>query len=198
MLLNPFRPGCHLPLSKTNFNHIEGKLGRERQGVFQGIKEYFLGLHSAAFPNCVAFDDTHCKLLQVHGANCLLLDVSYKDDLRMFFAWNANAQFLHAMLQQWTWSQFELRFRSGTMLLDESDPATFVGLACSWMAGKLHVRPSFPDPFAAFVYSDGDSQPLVPWCSWMLPQQKKRNAVRGLLCRAYYQSSSRPSRRDAF
>ena len=196
--------------SKTNFIHIEGFLGRELQGVPQGdalssaflrlwkwFREYSLGLHSAAFSNCIAFDDTRCKLLHMHGANCLLLDVSYRDDLRMFFAWNANAQFSHAMLQQWAWSQFELRFRSGTMLLDESDPAKFVGLACSWMAGKLHVRPCFPDPFAAFVYSDVDSQPLVPWCSWMLPQQRK-NAVRGLLCRAYYQSSSRPSRRDAF
>ena len=175
--------------SKTNFIHIEGFLGRELQGVPQGdalssaflrlwkwFREYSLGLHSAAFSNCIAFDDTRCKLLHMHGANCLLLDVSYRDDLRMFFAWNANAQFSHATLQQWAWSQFELRFRSGTMLLDESDPAKFVGLACSWMAGKLHVRPCFPDPFAAFVYSDVDSQPLVPWCSWMLPQQR-RNAV---------------------
>ena len=116
------------------------------------------------------------------GANCLLLAISYRDDLRVFFAWNSRSNPSEGCMQLWAWQQLTSRFRTGTMLLDGSEP--FVGLICSWRAGRLFVRPRFPDPFAAYLHSEANSFPLVPWCSWMLPQQRK-NAVSWLLCRAF-------------
>ena len=196
--------------SMTNFIHVEGSLGRELQGVPQGdalssaflrlwkwYREFVLGHGSSALPNCIAFPETRRRLLHLNATNCLLLDVSYRDDLRMFFAWRSNSPLSCSFLHSWAWQQFDRRFQAGTMRLECTEPELFVGLVCSWRGGQMFVKPAYPDPFAAFCYDRVDSFPLVPWCSWMPPQQKK-NAVRGLLCRAFYQSSDRSGRHDAF
>ena len=196
--------------SMTNFIHVEGSLGRELQGVPQGdalssaflrlwkwYREFVLGHGSSALPNCIAFPETRRRLLHLNATNCLLLDVSYRDDLRMFFAWRSNSPLSCSFLHSWAWQQFDRRFQAGTMRLECTEPELFVGLVCSWRGGQMFVKPAYPDPFAAFCYDRVDSFPLIPWCSWMPPQQKK-NAVRGLLCRAFYQSSDRSGRHDAF
>ena len=61
------------------------------------------------------------------------------------------------------------------------------------------LAPNLDDAFAGFSYDRIDRIdwfPIMPWCSWMPPQQLV-NAVRGLMCRVFYLSSNRTMRRDS-
>ena len=129
------------------------------------------------------FPDSRCKLVHFR-ANFLALDVSYRDDLRTFVAWNSTSGLNETVLIDWCWKHFLRRFQHGTMVLEEAEPCNFVGLNCVWNGSQLAFAPQIPYMFTGFCYRLVDSFPLMPWCSWIPPQQRI-NAVRGLMCRVF-------------
>ena len=195
--------------ARTNFIFIDGFLGRELKGVPQGdalssaflrlwkwFREYHCGFATANLANCISLPNSRCKLIHLNGSNFLALDVSYRDDLRMFFTWRRGGKLTQSHLLSWSWVQFRNRFECGSMKLDDADPCVFVGLNCVWNDAQLALAPNLDDAFAGFSYDRIDWFPIMPWCSWMPPQQRV-NAVRGLMCRVFYLSSNRTMRRDS-
>ena len=86
---------------QTKFILVGKLLGTERQGAPQGdalssallrlwkwFREYSLG--KAHMRNAVVFPNSKCKLVHLCTRNFLLLDVSYRDDLRMFCVWKSS------------------------------------------------------------------------------------------------------------
>ena len=135
-------------------------------------------------------------LIHLNGSNFLVLDVSYRDDLRMFFSWKKGGKLTQSQLLSWSWVQFRNRFECSSMKLDDSDPGVFVGLRCIWNDAQLALAPNMAEAFAGFSYHRIDWFPIMPWCSWMPPQQRV-NAVRGLMCHVFYLSSNRTMRLDS-
>ena len=172
-------------LAQTNYMAIDGHLGLELKGVPQGdalssaflrlwkwFREYSQGMALSNLDNCVSFPDSRCKLVHFRHANFLALDVSYRDDLRTFAAWNSTSGLNETVLIDWCWKHFLRRFQHGTMVLEEADPGNFVGLKCVWNGSQLALAPQIPDIFAGFCYRLVDSSPLMPWCSWIPPQRE--------------------------
>ena len=106
--------------------------------------------------------ETKCKLLFLVGRCVLVLDVSYRDDLRMFFAWRAEV---------------------GTMSRHKADGSRGMlqPLPCKQM----------PDPWAAYCYDEVDNFLLKPWQAWGPPNLFQTNvrvfcAGPGLFARQHY------------
>ena len=114
----------------------------------------------------------------------------------MFCAWE-RGRLTPDLVSSWAWRRLQRRYEHGTMRLETSDSDVFVGLHTRWSAGSLDVRPTFPDPWGAWVYSDADNTPLKPWTSWA-PQSQKFAVLRALLCRCAYLSNNSGSRHAAF
>ena len=185
----------------TNYVSVGPYLGRELHGAPQGdalssallrLWKWHREVHSgvAKTAESVAIPSTKCKLLHLFGCNALVLDLSYRDDLRMFFAWNSSSGICHDVVQSWAWAQWRRRFVVGTMSLEEADTSVFTGLRVTWEYATVILQPCMPDPWAAYSYDEVDNFPLKPWQSWA-PRHQFLTTVRGLLCRSWYFSTTR-------
>ena len=146
--------------------------------------------------NIVRFPGSQTQLVHLNGANVLVLDVSFRDDVRIFCVWDRATNLLQPMVCDWAGQRLRNRYVHATMLLEDSDPNIFVGLCTTWHGSFLCLSPYFPDPWAASTYSDHDNSPLRPWLSWG-PTANKRAAVHGLLCRCWYLSNNGTARVNA-
>ena len=193
--------------SNTNFIALGPYLGREQVGAPQGdaLSSAVLRLwkwhrefvcRTATHPAVLALPDSKCKLVHLISGNLLVLDVSYRDDLRMFLAWKSQSGLTREFVFSWAWQQFTARFCTGTMCLEESDPDFFTGLSTIWAGTSLCLRPRMPDPWAAHCYDELDNFPLKPWPAWA-PAKQHYATLRGLLSRAWYFCSTRNARLDA-
>ena len=106
-------------------------------------------------------------------SNVLALDISYRDDLRMFCAWHSGSSIMPDLVRSWAWAQWRRRFLVGTMSVEEADPGCFFGLQVEWEGAYIGLRPRTPDPWAAHCYDEVDNFPLKP-------------SVKGLFCRACF------------
>ena len=75
--------------------------------------------------NAVVFPNSKCKLVHLCNRNFLLLDVSHRDDLRMFCAWKASGGLGAAVIEKWAWS-------GGTLVLHPRMPT--LGLRIAMMS----------------------------------------------------------------
>ena len=140
-------------------------------------------------PDCtVCFPGSHVKLCRALCCNVLVLDVSFRDDLRKFCAWQATACVSHEAILLWAHEGLRSRFQVGTMKVEASDADKFIGLHTLWKSCRLQVYPCMPDPWAADLYDQTDNLPLKPWASWA-PAKQKVATLRGMLARAWYLSS---------
>lgn len=191
----------------TNHVSIGPWLGREQHGAPQGdalssallrlwkwYQEYHCKIARTAESTPIL--ETKCKLLFLFDCCVLVLDVSYRDDLRMFFAWRTSSGITPNFVHAWAWTQWRRRFEVGTMCLEEADGNVFTGLQISWNAAAITLQPRMPDPWAAYCYDEVDNFPLKPWQSWG-PSNLFRTNVKGLLCRSWYFCNSRLALRAA-
>ena len=89
----------------------------------------------------VPIPNTKCALLHLSGCNFLLLDVSYRDDLRQCFAWKSSSGVGPEFVQSWAWTQWRSRFQVGTMSLEEADAGIFTGLQVVWDGAQISLQP---------------------------------------------------------
>jgi hypothetical protein len=195
--------------ASTNFVRMPGWIGRELKGapmgdslsgailrLFKWQREQFCWANEAIDTVCIP--GSRCKQVRLHDCCVLALDVSFRDDLRIFCAWDRVTGLPVTTVQEWARERLHMRFQIGSMRLDPSVPADlFTGLHTLWQNGTLVVYPKLSDPWAAAVYNQVDNAPLKPWCSWAPPQQRLA-ILRALLCRAWYFSSCPSVRRIAF
>ena len=125
------------------------------------------------------------------------MDNSFRDDLRLFIAWEASDILSSDHVRSWAWERFNSRCVTGTMELEASDPNIFIGVRTVWDHGHIVIRPSNADPWGAARYNLVDCNPLKPWRSWCSPGQKRAAAI-GLFCRAWYLSHPRAQRMIAY
>ena len=184
----------------TNFISLPGYLGRELRGapmgdalsgavlrLFKWRRESLCASHEAA--DTVSFPGTCCKHVLVKGVNILVLDVSYRDDIRLFCAWDSAAILEKREVARWAGLRLRRRFCVGTMQLEPSEHQSFIGLNTSWFGTKLVVWPCFPDPLGSLTYDIPDFRSLKPWNSWA-PASQKAAAIKGWMCRIWYLSNS--------
>ena len=183
----------------TNFVAMPGWLGQEQNGAPMGdaLSGTVLRLFKrkreretspAEAANTICFPGSRVKLCHIHGCNVLVLDVSFRDDLRRFCAWNASSSISRAAISAWAHDTLCARFQVGSMKVEQSDVDKFIGLKTLWRHHRLQVYPCMPDPWAAHVYNETDCLPLKPWLSWA-PKGQKIATLHGLLARAFYLSS---------
>ena len=166
----------------TNHVSIGPWLGREQHGAPQGDalssallrlwkwhQEYHRKIARTAESTPIL--ESKCKLLFLVDCSVLVLDVSYRDDLRMFFAWRASSDITPNLVHAWAWSHWRRRFEVGTMSLEEADGNAFTGLQISWNAAAITLQPRMPDVWAAYCYDEVDNFPLKSWQSWGPPNQ---------------------------
>ena len=132
----------------------------------------------------------------VGGVCAMALDVSYRDDLRIFLAWRPDACLGIELARSWAHSRLQARFAIGTMIVEDAEASTVIGLRTVWNEHCLQVWPCCDDAWGGAVYHDYDNAPLRPWVAWCPPQQHVA-VLRALMCRAVYLSSSRECRRKA-
>ena len=96
-------------------------------GLWKWHREFHCGV--AAVAESVPIPASKCKLHLLH-CNVLVLDISYRDDLRMFFAWRPD------VVRSCAWVQWRQRFVVGTMFLDEADENV---LQVCKLLGMVHV-----------------------------------------------------------
>ena len=186
--------------AETNFVFLPGKLGREVLGAPMGdslsgallsLFKWYRESRAAATEllNTVFYPSSRRQLVHLQGVNVQVLDVSFRDDLRLFCRWSRASCLNADIVRDWAWDRLNKRFCVGSMRLDAANADTFIGLSTIWQAGRIIVAPEFPDPWCAAFYNDRDSSRLKPWGSWS-PMFQKRALVCGLLCRCWYLSSS--------
>ncbi|CAE8636833.1 unnamed protein product [Polarella glacialis] len=191
----------------TNFVAMCGFLGRELRGapISDALSCAALRLFKwqreqqrrpMEVRDTVNFPGSCMKLVHFLGRNMLALDASFRDDVRLFCAWEASGPISNSLVKQWSSERLKRRFTTGTMLREESDPDVFTGLHTKWIRGQLHISPVFPDPGAAIVYQDKNCPCTKPWSSWGPPAQRTA-LVSGLLCRCWHQSNSDAARSSA-
>ena len=142
---------------------------------------------------CIRYPGMRIQLARIQKNNVLILDGSFRDDVRQFCAWDSSADLDPAIVQQWAGQRFCSRFVIGSMEIEPSDPDLFIGVRTCWRLGRIELKPDFHNPWGAFSYSDVDRTPLKPWCSWGPPAQRFAT-VHALLARCYYYSLTRECR----
>ncbi len=193
---------------QTNFVALPGWVGRERHGVPMGDALSSVALRLFKWhreriasadegKRCLRFVGSKCQLWRLLDHNVLVLDISYRDDLRMYCAWDARANLSADVVQSWAWQRLLDRYSTGSMALEASDPLIFTALCTMWRNGLLTFHPCLPDPWAAAVYDILDNNPLKPWFSWGPPQQHVAT-LHGLLCRVVYLTTWPAARSDVF
>ena len=186
--------------SKTNYVRVQGCLGRERRGAPQGDalsgaalklfkwrREH--AVRSAAGDVLHSFSGTKIVILRCMGRRILALDVSFRDDVRIFCVQERFDRLPDGVVVEWAQARLRQRFVFGTMKLDMADPLEFIGLHTVWIGGCLEVWPMAKNPWAAAKYKDSDALPLKPWSSWAPSAQRTALAI-GLFCRCWHLSSS--------
>ena len=191
----------------TNFVRTRSMLGREVFGVPQGdsLSGAALRLFKWGRERVVACEESsyiarspgsHCQLVRLNGSNVLVLDVSFRDDVRKFCAWESGSLLQHDCVLAWGRENFSMRFEVGTMKLEDSNPNVFIGLKTLWGSRCLEAFPDSSDAWLSASYDDFASACLKPWCSWG-PVSQKRATVIGLCCRSWFLSTSRFGFREA-
>ena len=145
---------------------------------------------------CVCIPGSRSQLAHIKGVNVRCLDVSFRDDLRIFAVWDSARGLAEKDVEEWAWRRLEKRYHVGTMILETSETESFVGLKTSWRRGRLIIAPLFPEPFAAALYNDLDNAPLKPWRSWA-PVAQKCAVIRAMLCRVWRFSNDDFARQEA-
>ena len=96
----------------TNFVAIPGMLGREQNGAPMGdalsgtILRLFKWTWEQACRNSenrfgMRRAGSQCRLCHVYGSDVLVLDVSFRDDLRQFCAWRRSCNLTEPFVLQW-------------------------------------------------------------------------------------------------
>ena len=185
---------------ETNFVSVANGLGKEVSGapqgdalsgavlrVFKWDREQLVAESERS--HVIRFPGTHHQMISLFGCTALVLDVSFRDDVRKFCAWDSSSSLCAEQVRCWSRKNLHQRFQVGTMILEDSDPRIFIGLHTVWEHGMLQVWPHLDDPWGSAAYHDHDSSPLKPWESW-IPLAQKRAVVCSLLCRCFYFSTS--------
>ena len=128
--------------------------------------------------------------MRLDDSNVLVLDVSFRDDIRKFCAWESGSPVQHDRVTAWGKDNFSERFEVGTMKLEDSNPLVFIGLKTLWRSHYLEAFPDSSDAWWSTTYTDCASACLKPWCSWGPINQKKATVI-GACCRSWYLSTSR-------
>ena len=192
----------------TNFVALPGLLGRELRGAPMGdalsgavLRLFKWSREAAQLPvekaDTVCFRRSCSKLVHLCGCNMLVLDVSFRDDLRMFCVWDGQAIIDRERVAQWAISRLRARYHYGTMSLEECEFRTFIGLRTEFGDEGLFVAPVFPDPFGSCSYHTVDMRILQPWSSWT-PRSQRTAVIKGWLCRIFHLSSCSEGRALAF
>ena len=144
----------------------------------------------------VHYPSSRCHLVSLHTHNLLVLDLSFRDDIRFFCAWRSSGLSQSSVLA-WCSSLAKRRYEHGSMTLDNADPNIFIGLHTTWHNSDLVTRPCLHDPWGTHTYHLGDNCRLLPWCSWG-SAHRKLATIRGLFARSWYLSSNGAARITAF
>ncbi|CAK9000907.1 unnamed protein product, partial [Durusdinium trenchii] len=113
----------------TNFVALPGLLGRELRGAPMGdalsgavLRLFKWSREAAQLPveeaDTVCFRRSCSQLVHLCGCNMLVLDVSFRDDLRMFCVWDGQAIIDRERVAQWAISRLRTRYHYGTMSLE--------------------------------------------------------------------------------
>ena len=184
----------------TNYIQVGSLVGRECRGVPMGDALSNAALRLFKWKrerevatleriSVVRLTSTHTQLIHLNGSNLLALDVSFRDDVRLFCCWDPNSGLQANAVQVWANARLRHRYHNGSMQLEPSDPDLFVGVHTYWSDNQLECRAKFNDPWAVSFYSLADSCPLKPWCSWA-PACQHKAAMVGIFSRCFYLSSS--------
>jgi len=191
----------------TNFICTRSKLGREVLGAPQGdsLSGAVLRLFKWGRERIVADGESsyvarcpgsHCQIVRLDGSNILVLDVSFRDDVRKFCAWESGSSVQHDCVTAWCRNNFSERFEVGTMKLEDSNTHVFIGLKTLWRSHYLEAFPDSSEAWWSASYNGFASACLKPWCSWG-PVSQKKAIVIGACCRCWYLSTSRSGFRVA-
>ena len=198
---------CLKHFSETNYVALPGWLGRELRGAPMGdaLSGAVLRLFKWGRLRACSFSEqqdtanlhgTCIKLVRLGASNVMVLDISFRDDIRLFCAWSTRSMLRRETVANWCSTRFQQRFCVGSMRLEDSDKETFVGLRTRWNSQGLQVFPSFPCPWAAIHYRITELPCIKQWVAWT-PRAQKSAVVRGMLCRAWYFSNNGDGRRQA-
>ena len=190
----------------TNFLTVAG-LGQEIQGVpmgdalscaalrlFKWWRERTCGREESG--SVLRYPGERTQLVHLHGCNVLVLDVSFRDDLRLFCVWDATSRLSVETVRSWCIQRMCKRFVWGSMRIEPSDPELFSDINTYLDGYVLSTLPDLRDPWAAHTYNSLDVNPLKA-CSWG-PLSQKSATIRGVLARCWYLSSNRKARITAF
>ena len=191
---------CLKHFSETNYVALPGWIGRELRGAPMGdalsgavLRLFKWGRLRVSSPreqqDTADLSGTCVKLARIRSCNVLVLDISFRDDIRLFCAWDASSVLTHEQMATWCATRFKQRFCTGSMRLEGSDEGIFVGLRTRWSPQGLQVSPSFPHPWAAIQYQMSDLPCVKEWNAWT-PRTQKSAVIRGMLCRSWYFSNS--------
>jgi len=168
--------------SLTNFVALPGLLGRELRGAPMGdalsgavLRLFKWERESSQRPmankDTVSVRSSCSKLVHFNGSNMLVLDVSFRDDLRMFCIWGGTPGIDKRRASQWATARLRARhcWYHG---LGGSRFQTFIGLRTTFGVDGLLVALAFPDPLGASLYHIVDLRIWQPWSSWNPRSQK--------------------------
>jgi hypothetical protein len=110
----------------TNYVQIGDVVGREVNGVpmgdalsnaalrlFKWSRERSGGL--TEIDHVLRFKGSHVQLVHLNGCNVLVLDVSFRDDLRQFSCWDSFSSLTEDQVQAWAWERMTARYHVGSM-----------------------------------------------------------------------------------
>ena len=107
------------------------------------------------------------RLFSLDDSNVLVLDVSFRDDLRKFCAWEGGSPAQYDCVPAWARENFSERFEVGTMKLEDSKLDVFIGLKTLWRSRALEAFPDSADQWGSVCYQDFESACLFA-CSCVL------------------------------
>lgn len=182
---------------QTNLVQLGEHIGRELRGAPMGDSLSSAVLRLFKFQreqlcklNGFSHAGTCNKTIWIQGCKVAVLDVSFRDDLRLFCAWSPHSPLTSDHVQAWAAKELESRYVTGSMKLERSDDHCFVGLSTRWIHKSLVLCPNFNNSY-------NDSRTIKPWYSWA-PKTQQNAVVFGLLCRAYQQCNVDFARSSAF
>ena len=129
---------CLKHFSETNYVALPGWIGRELRGAPMGdalsgavLRLFKWGRLRVSSPreqqDTADLSGTCVKLARIRSCNVLVLDISFRDDIRLFCAWDASSVLTHEQMATWCAMRFKQRFCTGSMRLEGSDEGIFVG-----------------------------------------------------------------------
>ena len=70
---------------------------------------------------------THVQIVRIEGTFVVVLDVSFRDDIRLSCAWERSSKIDPDSVSKWARGRIMKRFQVGIMMLEGSDPSLFIG-----------------------------------------------------------------------